>query len=113
MVDNVPQCEFGVADYRRHALDLAIAREHEHGRQGMAQLAVRQGLVTKRGAEENDGIDLTLVCMQQCMHMVEVVVDIDQHGDEPCGLQLLRQRFQNGQLLRIGKVIDEDGDLPR
>lgn len=40
-----------------------------------------------------------------------MAVDIDQYRQQTLRLQALGQRLQNRKLMRIGEVVDEDGDL--
>ena len=71
VVDNLPQSDLRIADHGRNAVDLAVARQNEHGRHAGSQATVVQGLVSECRTKENDGVDQTLVSVEKRMHMFD------------------------------------------
>ncbi|HZM28246.1 MAG TPA: hypothetical protein VFB89_12935, partial [Gemmatimonadales bacterium] len=45
------------------------------------------------------------------MNVIKVLIDVDQHHDQPLRLESLRKLLQEGQLVRVAEVIDENSDL--
>jgi hypothetical protein len=68
-------------------------------------------LVPERRSKQHNGVNLPLVGVEQGMDVIEVLIDVDQHHDQPLRLELFRKLLQEGQLVRVAKVIDQDRNL--
>jgi hypothetical protein len=95
----------------RHAFDLTVARQDKHRGDAWPQAAVLQRLVPERRPAQHDGVGLSLVGIEQSVDMVEVLVDVDQHGDTPLRLEPFRQLLEQRQFVRVREVVDEHGNL--